>query len=136
MSKPREGVSSGHLRTPLKRARGLGSAKSGTGHFLWQRITAIALALLGAYLVGLVLTLGGADFLRARALVAQPFNATVLAAFLIAGFWHAKLGLQVVIEDYIHTPLAAGLAHLANIIVCALAAVAGVLAVVRITLGA
>lgn len=129
-------ASNGKLRTPLKRARGLGSAKSGTGHFLWQRITAIALALLGAYLIGLLLTLGGGDFLRARALVAQPFNATVLAAFLIAGFWHAKLGLQVVIEDYVHTPLAAGIAHLANIIVCALAAVAGVLAVVRITLGA
>lgn len=124
------------LRTPLKRARGLGSAKSGTGHFLWQRVTAIALALLGAYLVGLLLTLGGADFERARALVAQPFNATVLAAFLVAGFWHAKLGLQVVIEDYVHTPVLAGVAHLANIFVCALAAVAGVLAVVRITLGA
>ena len=125
-----------NLRTPLKRARGLGSAKTGTGHFLWQRVTAIALALLGAYLLGLLLTLGGADFERARALVAQPFNATVLAAFLIAGFWHAKLGLQVVIEDYVHTPLLAGVVHLANIIVCALAAMAGVLAVVRITLGA
>jgi succinate dehydrogenase / fumarate reductase membrane anchor subunit len=124
------------FRTPLKRARGLGSAKTGTGHFLWQRVTAIALALLGAYLIGLLLTLGGADFLRARALVAQPFNATVLAAFIVAAFWHAKLGLQVVIEDYVHTPLTAGIAHLANIFVCALAAVAGVLAVIRITLGA
>ena len=124
------------FRTPLKRARGLGSAKTGTGHFLWQRITAIVVALLGAYLIGLLLTLGGADFLRARTLVSQPFNATVLAGFIVAAFWHAKLGLQVVIEDYVHTPLAAGIAHLANIIVCALAALAGVLAVVRITLGA
>ena len=124
------------FRTPLKRARGLGSAKTGTGHFLWQRITAIVVALLGAYLIGLLLTLGGADFFRARTLVSQPFNATVLAGFIVAAFWHAKLGLQVVIEDYVHTPLAAGIAHLANIIVCALAALAGVLAVVRITLGA
>jgi succinate dehydrogenase / fumarate reductase membrane anchor subunit len=124
------------LRTPLKRARGLGSAKDGTGHFLWQRITAIAVALLGIYLLGLLLGLGGAGFDRARAIVASPFNATVLIAFLIAAFWHAKLGVQVVIEDYVHTPLLAGIAQLANIFVCALAAIAGVLAVLRIALGA
>ena len=123
------------FRTPLKRAVGLGSAKDGTGHFLWQRITAIALVLLGAYLIGIVLGLGGADYQRAHAIVASPFNATVLAAFLIAASWHAKLGLQVVIEDYVHTPLWAGAVHLANIFVCALAAIAGVLAIVRIALG-
>jgi succinate dehydrogenase / fumarate reductase membrane anchor subunit len=124
------------LRTPLKRARGLGSAKSGTGHFIWQRVTAIVLVLLGAYLVGLLFSLGGSDFARAYATVANPLNATVLVSFLVAMFWHAKLGMQVVIEDYVHAPLWAGIAHLANIIVCTLAAVAGVLAVVRIALGA
>lgn len=124
------------LRTPLKRARGLGSSKTGTGHFLWQRVTAIALALLGAYLLGLLFSLGGSEFGRARALVAQPFNATVLVTVLVAMFWHAKLGLQVVIEDYVHTPVLAGVAHLASILACTLAAVAGVLAVIRIALGA
>ena len=124
------------FRTPLKRAIGLGSAKDGTGHFLWQRVTAIALALLGAYLIGILLGLGGADHERARVIVANPLNASVLVAFLIAAFWHAKLGLQVIIEDYVHTPLLAGAAHLANIFVCALAAIAGVLAIVRIALGA
>ena len=122
------------FRTPLKRAIGLGSAKEGTGHFLWQRVTAIALVLLGAYFIGLLLGLGGADFERARAIVANPLNAALLAGFLIAACWHAKLGLQVVIEDYVHTPLLAGVAHIANIFVCALAAIAGVLAVVRIAL--
>ena len=124
------------FRTPLKRAIGLGSAKEGTGHFLWQRVTAIALVLLGAYFIGLLLGLGGADFERARAIVANPLNAALLAGFLIAACWHAKLGLQVVIEDYVHTPLLGGIAHLANIFVCALAAIAGVLAIVRIALGA
>ena len=123
------------LRTPLKRANGLGSAKDGTGHFVRQRITAIAVVLMGAYLIGLLLSLGGADFERAYVTVSNPLNATVLLAFLIAAFWHAKLGLQVVIEDYVHTPLMAGAAHLANIFVCALAAIASVLAVVRIVLG-
>jgi len=124
------------FRTPLKLARGLGSAKDGTGHFLWQRVTAIALVLAGAWLLGLVLSLGIADYERARMIVADPLNASVLVAFLIAAFWHAKLGLQVVIEDYVHTPLLAGIAHLANIFFCALAAIAGVLAVVRVALGA
>lgn len=124
------------FRTPLKLARGLGSAKDGTGHFLWQRVTAIAVVLAGAWLLGLLLSLGGADYARARMMVADPFNAAVLIAFLIAACWHAKLGMQVVIEDYVHTPLFAGIAHLANIFFCALAAIAGVLAVVRIALGA
>ena len=122
------------FRTPLKRAVGLGSAKDGTGHFIWQRITAIALLLCGVYLIGLLFGLTGADYLFARATVADPINAVVLVAFLIAACWHAKLGMQVVIEDYVHTPLLAGAAHLANIFVCALAAIAGVLAVVRIAL--
>jgi succinate dehydrogenase / fumarate reductase membrane anchor subunit len=125
-----------NFRTPLKRAVGLGSAKSGTAHFIWQRITAIVLVLLGAYLIGLLLSLGRASYDLAHAIVADTVNATILVAFLIAMFWHAKLGLQVVIEDYIHTPALAGVAHIANIFVCALAAIASVLAVIRITLGA
>ncbi len=59
----------------------------------------------------------------------------MLIAFIAAACWHAKLGLQVVIEDYVHTPLLGGIAHLANIFTCALAAIAGVLAIVRIALG-
>ena len=114
------------FRTPLKRARGLGSAKTGTGHFLWQRITAIVVALLGAYLIGLLLTLGGADFFRARTLVSQPFNATVLAGFIVAAFWHAKLGLQVVIEDYIHDRAM----HLALRILLILGSLVGVLSAI------
>ena len=122
------------FRTPLKRAVGLGSAKDGTGHFIWQRITAIVVVLCGVYLLGLLFGMARAEYLFARGMVADPLNACILIAFLIAAFWPAKLGLQVVIEDYVHTPLLAGVAHIANIFVCALAAIAGVLAVVRIAL--
>lgn len=124
------------FRTPLKQARGLGSAKDGTGHFLWQRVTAIAVLLAGAWMLGILLSLPRVDYDHARLIVADPLNASMLVAFLIAAFWHAKLGLQVVIEDYVHTPLLAGIAHLANMFACALAAIAGILAVVRIVLGA
>ena len=91
------------LRTPLARARGLGSGKTGTGHWWWQRLTAIALVLLVPWLIGVLVSLIGADIDSARAAIARPWNAIPLAAFVIAAFWHAKLGMQVVIEDYVHT---------------------------------
>ena len=124
-----------NLRHPLKRARGLGSAKDGTHHFAIQRITAIALVFLTIYVAWLVLSLVGDDFTTVRATVARPWNATLLVAFLIASFWHAKLGLQVIIEDYVHTPWLAATSQLSVIFVCVLAAIASVLAVIRIALG-
>lgn len=129
-------VSSNRLRTPLKNARGLGSAKDGTGHFIVQRITAVALVFLSIYVVGLILSLQGGDYASVRAAVAQPWNAVLLIAFLISAFWHSKLGLQVIIEDYVHAPGASTVLHLANIFVNVLAALASVLAVIRIALGA
>ncbi len=124
------------LRTPLKNARGLGSAKDGVHHFVVQRVTAIALVPLSVYFIVLVVCLAGADHATARATVADPCNAVLLVAFVIAMLWHGQLGMQVVIEDYVHTP---GLAFAAQLVVrftCFIAAVAGVLAIVRISLGA
>ena len=128
---------SGHdkLRTPLKRARGLGSAKDGTHHFIVQRITAVALVFLSIYVIGLVISLVGGDYFAVRATVASPANAVLLVAFLIATFWHAQLGMQVIIEDYVHTPWLAVSSQLLVIFVCVLAALASVLAVIRIALG-
>lgn len=129
-------ASNNRLRTPLKNARGLGSAKDGTHHFVLQRITAVALVFLSVYVVWLILSLVGDDYATVRAAVAHPCNAVLLIAFAIASFWHAKLGLQVIIEDYVHTPGSATVLHLANIFICVLAALASVLAIIRIALGA
>ena len=129
-------LSNNRLRTPLKNARGLGSAKDGTHHFVLQRITAIALVFLSIYVVGLIISLVGDDYATVRASVGHPCNAVLLIAFVIASFWHAKLGLQVIIEDYVHTPWSATTLHLANIFICVLAALASVLAIIRIALGA
>ena len=123
------------LRTPLKRASGLGSAKDGTHHFVLQRITAIALVFLSIYVIGLVISLVGGDYAAVRAAVASPVNAVLLVAFLVATFWHAQLGMQVIIEDYVHTPWLAVTSQLLVIFVSVLAAIASVLAVIRIALG-
>ena len=89
------------LESPLGRVRGLGSAKEGTGHFWHQRITAIALVPLTFLFVVIMFAFFGADHARAVALMGNPLVATVMLLFLIAGFYHMKLGMQVVIEDYI-----------------------------------
>lgn len=123
------------FRTPLKRARGLGSAKDGTHHFIVQRITAVVLVFLSVYVIGLLISLIGGDYLAVHAAVAKPVNAVLLVAFLIATFWHAQLGMRVIIEDYVHTPWLAVGSQLAIIFVCVLAALASVLAVIRIALG-
>ena len=122
------------LRTPLKRARGWGSAKDGTHHFIWQRITAVATGLTGLWLLGMVLSLRTADYTVVHALVADPVNATALVAFLLGMFWHAKLGMQVIIEDYVHTRWAEVALQLTNLLACALGALASLYAIGRIAM--
>lgn len=124
------------FRQPVKNARGLGSAKDGVHHFVVQRITAIALLFLSIYVIALLVGMIGADYAAARASVAQPLNAILLIAFLVATFWHGQLGMQVIIEDYVHTPWLALASQLLVRFVCVLAALASVFAVVRIALGA
>jgi len=97
------GFERGDLQTPLKRVLGLGSAKSGTHHFIVQRVTALALIPLSIWTIALALALVRADYAHARAIVHHPFAAVWLIAFVVAAFWHAQLGLQVVIGDYVHT---------------------------------
>jgi succinate dehydrogenase / fumarate reductase membrane anchor subunit len=90
------------LRTPLAKVRGLGSAKGGTHHFWLQRLTAIALIPLTIWFALSIASLASADQATVQAWMQSPLSATLLLSFLLAGFWHMKLGLQVVIEDYVH----------------------------------
>ena len=124
------------LRNPLKRARGLGSAQFGVGHWWTQRVTAVALIALGLWFVVLVLGLLHADYATARAAVAKPWNAVLLIAFVITTFWHAVLGLQVVIEDYVHTRWKEIVLLVAIKFIAVLSVLACTLAVLRIALGA
>ena len=124
------------LRHPLKRARGLGSAQFGVGHWWTQRTTAAALIVLGIWFVVLVLGLVHGDYAAARAAVAKPWNAVLLIAFLVSMFWHAVLGMQVVIEDYVHTHWKEFTLLVATKFLAVLCELAGTLAVLRIALGA
>jgi succinate dehydrogenase / fumarate reductase, membrane anchor subunit len=128
-------MSAADLQTSLKRVGGLGSSKSGTHHFIVQRVTAVALIPLVLWIIWLALALMRADYAHARALVHGPVNAVLLIAFVVAMFWHAQLGLQVVVEDYVHTRWLEVTAQLAIKFLCVLGALASVLAVVRIALG-
>ncbi|HHW4680478.1 MAG TPA: succinate dehydrogenase, hydrophobic membrane anchor protein [Xylella taiwanensis] len=122
-------------RTPLKNARGLGAAKAGTGHFVLQRLTATALVLLAVWFLSFLLSLLGVDYLTATAAVAKPWNAVLLIGFLIAAFWHAQLGVQVVLEDYIHNSLLALVLQTMVKFIAVLGVVVSVFAVLRIALG-
>jgi succinate dehydrogenase / fumarate reductase membrane anchor subunit len=123
------------FRTPLKNVRGLGAAKTGTGHFVQQRVTATALVFLGIWFLVFVLRLLGSDYVTATEAVSKPWNAVLLVSFLLSMFWHAQLGLQVVLEDYIHNSLLALALQTTVKFIAAAGAIASVFAVVRIALG-
>jgi succinate dehydrogenase / fumarate reductase membrane anchor subunit len=120
------------LRTPLGRARGLGSARDGTAHWWAQRVTAIALVPLTLWFVASMVALLGAPPGEVVAWVAHPVRAAMLLALLVAVFRHAQLGLQVVIEDYVHAEGAKLLLRMVADGACWLLAAVGALAVVKI----
>lgn len=126
------GAGDDSLRNPLQRARGLGSGKSGTGHFWWQRVTAIFLAPLVAWMIGLLVSLVGQDVTTVQLVLARPWNAIAMALLVLLLFWHAKLGMQVVIEDYVHQRAAEITLQLLVTLACALGALASLYAIGRI----
>ena len=90
------------LRSPLGRARGLGSARAGSKHWWAQRVTAIALVPLTLWFIWSMLRLTGAGQSEVQAFLGSPFRLAMMLALIVATFHHLQLGMQVVIEDYVH----------------------------------
>ncbi len=123
------------FRTPLSRVRGLGSAKDGTEHFWRQRLTAIANVPLMLFFVWSIIHLWGAGHVETVAFFSHPLVAIVFAVMIGVAALHMKLGMQVIIEDYVHG--AAGKVLLiANIFLSAGIAVAALFAVLKLGFGA
>lgn len=124
-----------NLRTPLGRARGLGAAKEGVNHWWMQRVSAVALIPLSFWFVVSLLGVARADYETMTAWIAQPFNTILLVALLVGTFYHTILGLQVIIEDYVHVETAKVTSLLVMKFVLLLLGGAAVLAVLRIAFG-
>lgn len=92
-----------NLRTPLSNVRGLGSAKEGTDHFWKQRVTAIANVVLISFMVFSLITHVGADYQTVKAYLSSPIVAVLMMMLVLSGIAHMRLGMQVVIEDYVHS---------------------------------
>jgi succinate dehydrogenase / fumarate reductase, membrane anchor subunit len=124
------------LRTPIGRVLGLGAAKEGVGHWWAQRVSAIALVLLGLWLVGALVVLGDYQYERVIGFIGRPFNAVLLALLVGTAVYHSQLGVQVVVEDYItHHGTKIIVMLLLNFLHVALAAL-GIFAILRIAFGA
>ena len=122
-------------RTPLSRARGLGSAKQGVGHWLSERIAAIALVPLTLWMVFGVLRLAAHDYGFAVAWISNPLNAVLIVLTIAISFWHMHAGMRVVIEDYIHKPLSKMSLTLLSLFVCGLTGSLAVFSILKVALG-
>ncbi|MEO3435402.1 succinate dehydrogenase, hydrophobic membrane anchor protein [Inquilinus sp. CAU 1745] len=124
------------LRTPIALARGLGSAKEGVHHWWMQRLSAVALIPLTLWFVASIVAMAGADYAAFAAWISNPVVAILMILLVVATFYHAQLGLQVVYEDYIHTHLLKIAADVGTKLAATVLALGAVFAILKIALGA
>jgi succinate dehydrogenase / fumarate reductase membrane anchor subunit len=123
------------MQTPLRKVRGLGAAREGTGHFWRVRVTSVALIVLSLYFLGLVISLNGADYATIRAALAQPFTALMTGIFVLVGLVHMRLGMQEIIEDYVHAEGQKLVLLILSTFFCVAVGVASIFALLKLTLG-
>ena len=120
------------LRTPVAKIRYLGSARSGTQHNNYMRLTSIALLPLTIAFVVMMLSLVGKDYNQAHAYLAHPVPSILLLLFLAAGVFHMQLGMRTIIEDYVHDRHLKEWSLMANLFFCIAVGLACIYAVLRI----
>ncbi|WP_311030776.1 succinate dehydrogenase, hydrophobic membrane anchor protein [Mesorhizobium koreense] len=123
------------MQTPLRKVRGLGAAREGTGHFWRVRVTSIALIVLSLYFLGFVISLNGTDYATVRAALAQPFATLMMGLFVLVGLVHMRLGMQEIIEDYIHAEGQKLVLLILSAFFCVAVGVASIFALLKLTLG-
>jgi succinate dehydrogenase / fumarate reductase membrane anchor subunit len=123
------------MRTPLGRVRNLGASHSGTSDFWRQRITAVAMVLLMVPVIVVVMMLLGRNQAGAAQILGSPVVAIILLLFIVASSWHMKIGLQVVIEDYVHQEKAKLVAIIANNFFSFAVALASIYAILKLSSG-
>ncbi|MGI9305108.1 MAG: succinate dehydrogenase, hydrophobic membrane anchor protein [Gammaproteobacteria bacterium] len=125
-----------NLRTPLSQARGLGAAKEGASHWWHQRLTALALVPLVLWFAFAVASIGHADHATLTAWVGSPFVTVLLILLIGSGCYHMQLGMQVILEDYIHTEWLKLSSVIASNFASVLLAVIGIVSVLKISFAA
>jgi succinate dehydrogenase / fumarate reductase, membrane anchor subunit len=121
------------MRSPLARASGLGSAKEGVEHWWRERLTAVALIPPALWFIASMIAHAGSDYVTLIAWLRMPSSTLMMVLLLVALFYHTALGLQVIIEDYVHSSVKL-LALIIMRLSCFTVAAAGVLAILRVTL--
>jgi succinate dehydrogenase / fumarate reductase membrane anchor subunit len=123
------------MRTPLARVRSLGSSHSGTSDFWRQRLTAVAMTLLIVPVIVVVLMLIGSNQAGAKQIFSSLPIAIIMLLFIVASVWHMKIGMQVVIEDYVHNEKIKLASVMANNFFCIAVALASIYAILKMSSG-
>jgi len=125
------------MRTPLGRVRAHGASGQGTGHFIGQRVSAVALLVLGLwFLVSVILQMHGPGFVDSIDFLSSPLNADGVILLVITAFYHMRLGMQVIIEDYILKPSTKAILLLLNTLVLVALGAGAIFAVLIVNFGA
>ena len=123
------------MSTPLSKVTGLGSAKEGTSHFWRQRLTAVANVPLIMFFVILVISLQGADYQTIKNTLANPLISIFMILMILSGVYHMKLGMQVIIEDYVHGEFLKVVTLIGNTFFCSVIGLAAIFAIFKISFG-
>jgi succinate dehydrogenase / fumarate reductase, membrane anchor subunit len=124
------------VRSPLGRARGMGASKHGVGHFIAQRVTAVALVFLVLWALASAFAVANGDYESAAAWLRSPINAGLACLLAFAAFWHMQLGMRTIIEDYFAKPVTKAACLLLNIFLCWAAGALTILSILKVALSA